>query len=212
MKITLLPLFGVAILLLVCSPLVSAKKARGSGKKKKQQATEEVQAWSSHSGSSGRMENANPALDEQILQLRALLQEPSTTLAPPDELASYWRTYALLLQQKDKAQHFGGGALQSEAVSAFNRALALSTNSSDSLEGDIEIHYHKGILLETMGQGAEAMLSYEVIVERATGDMDRSIALGQMASVLCLLDRSGEAVPVYRRAIAIAPLRLEVRV
>ena len=123
---------------------------------------------------------------------------------------NYWRAYALLLQNKDSRQHYGGGVLQPEAIRAFDKALELNKELGDRVDVAVELRYHKGILLETMGQGKDAFAEFEVVRDVAMGDTDRSIALSQMAACMALLNRSSEAINLHLEALEVTPWRLEV--
>ena len=157
-----------------------------------------------------QQENENRELDLQLQTVRTILDSRESASLSSQELMGYWRAYALMLQTKDNNQHYGAGALQPEALRAFDKALALNEQLGGALDVAIEMHYHKGILLETMGRGEEALVHFKAVRDLAEGSSDRSIAISQMANVMSLMDRTAEAKELHLEALRTTPWRLEV--
>ena len=158
--------------------------------------------------------------DVEIDRLRAILynNNPQTAsgnhalstvaLLNQEEVPDYWRRLGLLLQTKDSLGHIGGGVLQPEAITAFDEALR--TDSGRNLALAIQVHQQKGILLTSMGRGAEAVDEHNQVFELSVGNTDRSHALFHKAAALSLLGRPLDAAVAYRKSLELTPNHLHV--
>lgn len=88
--------------------------------------------------------------DAVLYSLKSALL-PETSLKNNRSNADVWRRIGLYLQSKELSHHVGGGALQYDALYAFDNAIRLNGDGSHDLS--IQVYFLRGILLKTIGNG-----------------------------------------------------------
>jgi tetratricopeptide (TPR) repeat protein len=147
---------------------------------------------------------AQPALQAQILQLQALLQEEAGQL----EAAVQTLDRALAAVPGRAALHHNRGVLlqrlarPADALAAHDRALALGLDQADA-------HYNRGNSLQSLGRSDAALASYRSALER---DAQHGLALFDIARLrwrlgdpafTAELDAAARAAPASAVALGI---------
>lgn len=145
-------------------------------------------------------------LEGQINMLRTIVKSPASQGLEPSLALDYWRSLALLVQARDNGK--GSTDLSAEALLAFDKALELAT-LAQRIDVVVEMRYHKGLLLETLGRAEDALIEFQHLHTAATGEIDRSIALSKSADALELANRTTEAFTLRRRVLHETPWRVE---
>eukprot|EP01041_Mallomonas_annulata_P013383 gene13383-28372_t len=142
-------------------------------------------------------------LSAKISELKSQIATFQSVGGRDTEKANAWGDLGLLLQLKDIRIHEGGGALQSEALDCFNKALALAKDNDIRLR--ISINQNKGILLKMMGRGEEALIAHDAVYELSVNKFDQASAIYHKAEAFTMLGRVKEAIQLYKRALTIQP-------
>lgn len=145
-------------------------------------------------------------LDNQIDNVKNMLGNKAA-LRNNDLLhADLWRRLGLMLQTKDVRQHVGGGALQPEALAAFDNALKF--NDDLDLELSFQVYQHRGMLLKMMGRGDEAIRSHDMAYSLSSNPNEKADAMSQKGAAQVMLGRVSEAINSYKRVLSIYPQHL----
>ena len=192
--------FGVWLVLIILLPFALSLTTPSS-----------VVPRNGHSGQFGAIDTSDKAqtndlLDHQIKTITNFLKQNPDTNENSRVNSDMWRKLGLLLQTKDVRNHVGGGALQPEALAAFDKALQLNDDRDIALS--IQVNNHKGMLLKMMGRGEEAIASHDAAFELASQSKDKCEALSNKAGALSMLGRVSKAADLYVKALSICPSKL----
>ena len=146
-------------------------------------------------------------INNNIETLKSQLKNMGNDDGRKYEKAQLWANLGMALQVKDVRIHEGGGALQPEALHAFDEALSLADKADKRLL--ITVNQFKGILLKMMGRGEESVAAHDIVIEIAESDYDKASAIFNKAEALSMLGRLKESIEFYRETLRINPDALQ---